>query len=118
MSYLTRRQLNLALATASLSGILPTNIALSAPPPDPVRAELDALLGDIAKTEKSITNITVKSTAIEQHLVGDQWIDQPITVELLARMDGTPGGKARFDVSNQVLQWRDGEAPYSQCSYS
>src|SRR4051812_25570570 len=90
----------------------------SAPPPEPVSAELAALLGEIAKTENSITNISVQSAAVEQHLIGDQWIDQPITVELLARMDGTPGGKARFDVSNQVLQWTNGAAPYSQCSYS
>src|SRR3954464_14913494 len=102
MSHITRRQLNLAIAATSLRALLPNTSSLAAPP-DPARAELNALLAEIAKTEKSITNITVESAAVEQHLIGDQWIDQPITVELTARFDGTPGGKARFDVSKEVL---------------
>jgi hypothetical protein len=117
MPHITRREMNQAIAAASL-GLLATDIASPAAPPDDPRAGLDALLAETSKTEKRITNMTIESEAVEEHLIGDQWIAQPITVALLARFDGTPGGKARFDVSKQVVEWRDGAAPYWESSYS
>ncbi len=118
MPGITRRQINAAIAL-SLTGVLRIDGAsAAAPADDPARAQLNALLREISKTEQSIANITVEASAVEEHLIADHWVAQPITVALLARYDRIPGGKVRIDVRDEVLKWIEGDGPYSQSSYS
>jgi len=46
------------------------------------------------------------------------WKRTPIYVSCTAWLDGRPRGKARVDVNKEVLEWRDGAAPYAESSYS
>jgi hypothetical protein len=118
MPFLIPRRSAIAMLAASFGSLFQLTSSSDAAPPAKDADDLDTVLRQIAKTEQAIHNITVEGSVIEQHLIANQWVAQPITVALLARYDGTPGGHARFDVHKQVFKWIEGDGPYSDSSYS
>jgi hypothetical protein len=78
------------------------------------------LVSKIAAQEKKLLNLKVKSELrAERRKVGsDQWERTPILLAVTAWYNGLPGGKVRVDVDKEVLEWKDGAAPFSESSYS
>jgi len=85
--------------------------------------EIKELAPQIKAAEKSLLNIKIQSEAWIETKTNlsdpcEPWKRTPIYVSCTAWLDGRPRGKARVDVNKEVLEWRDGAAPYAESSYS
>lgn len=82
--------------------------------------ELTAIASQIENYEKNLINIEVVSEAfIEERLSkSDPWQKTPIYVSSTAILNGLPNSKARIDVHEEVLEWKEGNSPYAATSYS
>jgi len=71
-------------------------------------------------TEKALSNLKVESELwIEQKkTIEDNWKRTPMYCSSTAWFDGRIMDKIRIDVHKQVLEWREGAAPYGEDSYS
>ena len=82
--------------------------------------EIKELAKQIKAVENKLHNIKIQSEGyIERRTsTAEPWIKTPIYVSSTAWFDGRPKGKSRIDVHKQVLEWKDGAAPYSESSFS
>ena len=78
------------------------------------------LVSEIRAREKRLLNLQVSSALwVEQRKSGgSKWERTPVQLSCTAWYDGLTGGKVRVDVDKEVLEWKDGAAPFSESSYS
>jgi hypothetical protein len=78
------------------------------------------LVSQIAMHEKKLLNLKVQSQlSVERRQPeSHKWEPTPVYASCTAWFDGDPNGRARIDVHDQILEWKDGAAPFSQRSYS
>jgi len=86
--------------------------------------DVNALIPAIEAAERHLfSNLKIDSEAWGETKANlsdpcELWQRTPVYVSSTAWFDGHPGGKARIDVHKQVLEWRNGAAPYVESSYS
>jgi hypothetical protein len=82
--------------------------------------ELKEIATQIKAAEKILLNIKVESEAwMEEKLSPSKpWQQTPIYVSSTAWLDGLADSKARVDVHQEILEWRNGIAPYLEKSSS
>lgn len=103
--------------------ILPTSIGLvNAMPSEEYLPQLscDELVSRIAMCEKKLLKLKVESELwVERREPNSQkWQPTPVYASCTAWFDGEPNGRARIDVHDEILEWKDGAAPFSEASYS
>lgn len=85
--------------------------------------ELKELAPNMKASKKSLLNVKIESEAwVERKASLDDpcepWERTPIYVSCTAWFSGPPGTKARVDIHQEVLEWKEGFAPYVDRSYS
>jgi len=91
--------------------------------------ELKQLAPIIEAAEKSIFNLKIESELWVETKVSlsdpcERWQRTPIYVASTAWLEGNPfdqdpnRGKVKVDVDREVLEWKEGAAPFSESSYS